>query len=62
MSAAPNSQCLRSVMETISEVMTEHSPYASAFKQMHIVEQEEDQHAAEENQEPRIVRLFFARA
>ena len=47
MSAAAN---LRSVMETINTVMEEHSLYASAFKQMHTVEQEEEQHAAELDQ------------
>jgi len=61
MSAAPNSQCLRSVMETINTVMEEHSPYVSAFKQMHTVEQEEEQHAADQDQEARTVRLFFKR-
>jgi len=45
MSAAPNSQCLRSVMETINTVMEKDSPYVNAFKQMHTVEQEEEQHA-----------------
>jgi len=48
-------------METINTVMQEHSPYASAFKQMYTVEQEEEQHAARLDQEPRIVRLFFKR-
>ena len=38
MLTAPNSQCLRSAME-------EHSPYVNAFKQMHTVELEEEQHA-----------------
>ena len=56
MSAAAN---LRSVMETINTVMEEHSLYASAFKQMHTVEQEEEQHAAELDQEPKTVRLLF---
>ena len=42
MSAAKNSPCLRSVMETISTVMEKHSPYAHAFKQMRFVEQEEN--------------------
>ena len=45
MLTAPNSQCLRSVMETINTVMEEHSPYVNAFKQMHTVELEEEQHA-----------------
>lgn len=48
-------------METINTVMQEHSPYVSAFKQMHTVEQEEQQHAAEHDNEPRIVRMFFKR-
>ena len=39
--------------------MQQHSPYASAFKQMHTVEQEEEQHATEHDREPQIVRLFF---
>lgn len=37
------------------------SPYASAFKHMHAVEQEEQEHATEHDQEPQIVRLFFKR-
>ncbi len=45
-------------METINTVMLQ-SPYASAFKHMHAVEQEEEERAAELDQEPQIVRLFF---
>jgi hypothetical protein len=48
-------------MEIIHMVMQDHSPYASAFKQMHTVEQEEQQHAAGLDREPQIVRLFFKR-
>ena len=61
MSAAPNSQCLRSVMEIINDVMEEHSPYVSAYKQMYRVEQDEEQYSAEQDQQPRMVRLMFKR-
>ena len=39
--------------------MQEYSLYARAFKQMHTIEQEEDNHAAELDREPQIVCLFF---
>ena len=61
MNAAPNSQCLSAVMDIISQVMVEHSPYASAFQHMHAVEQAEEQDAAEQDRQPQIVRLFFKR-
>ena len=61
MNAAPNSQCLRIVMNRIDRVMQEYSPYVSVFKQMHIIQQEEENHGRELGSEPQIVRLFFKR-
>ena len=59
MNAAPNSQCLRIVMNRIDRVMQEYSPYVSACKQMYNIQQEEENHGRELGSEPQIVRLFF---
>lgn len=61
MSAPPNNQCLQSVMERIDDVLQESSPYASAYRHMHAMEQTEEQDALTLNREPRQVRLFFKR-
>lgn len=61
MNAAPNSQCLRSVMETINRVMRAISPYASAYRHMHAIEQAEESDAQAFSREPLPVRLFFKR-
>ena len=54
-----NSECRRDVMEDIQEVLQESSPYAQAYKNMHIIEMEEQQHASTSNTDPKQVRLFF---
>ena len=48
-------------MEIINDVMEEHSPYVSAYKQMYRVEQDEEQYSTEQDQQPRMVRLMFKR-
>ena len=61
MSAAPNSECLHTVMETINQVMQEHSPYASAFKELRGLLSMRRNITAELNREQQVVRLFFKR-
>lgn len=61
MNAPPNSDCLTEVMETIQTVMSEASPYADAYRQMHAVEQDEEQDADFNHREPKQARLFFER-